>query len=63
MVEASLPRWNSAPAQLGLETASLGMLVLVKERDILGSECLWILGLLSQEFNPGVKGKFHSLAV
>lgn len=62
-VEASVPLWSSAPAQLGLETASLRTLVLVREQDILGSECLWVLGLFSQEFDLRVKGKFHSLAV
>lgn len=51
------------PAQLGLGTASMGMLVLVREQDILGTQCLWVPGLFSQEFNPRVRGKFHSLAV
>lgn len=41
----------------------MGMLVLVREQDILGTQCLWVPGLFSQEFNPRVRGKFHSLAV
>lgn len=41
------PLWSPGPVQLGLGTASLGMLVLAREQDILGSECFWVLGLFS----------------
>lgn len=63
MMETSLSLQSSDPAQSGLGTASLGMLVLAREQDILGSKSFWVLGLFSQEFNLRVKGKFHSLAV
>jgi hypothetical protein len=55
--------WSPALAQWGLGTSSLGMLVLVRERNILGSELCQVLGLFSQEYNPRTKGKFHSWAV